>query len=99
MSEADRCPVPVFYLEPRHDLCFDRKRPCFGSKTGVNQVLGMYILSGVRSVLFWWHHQAAIIGGGFADVSKEQGKGNQGMSWDQGTSESLLDSKKKTPSK
>ena len=25
-------------LETKHDLCLDRKRPYFGSKTGVNQV-------------------------------------------------------------
>ena len=33
-------------IEPRHDLCFDRKRPCFGSQPGVNQVLDIYIYIG-----------------------------------------------------
>ena len=45
------------YIYTPFDLCFDRKRLCFGSKTGVNQVLGLYIMhtkSRLLHILFWW---------------------------------------------
>ena len=49
--------------EPRHDLCFERKRPCFGSKTGVNQVLGQICQSQTGRVREWANrpHQRLIL--------------------------------------